>query len=689
MVGSEEIQAFEEYFSQPQVRPQIIDIASNYPQTRSLMVDVTELGRFNPDLADALVEKPDAYQHAAEDAVESMGLAMPGEKKKFRPHVRFFNLPGEPVLVKNLGSEHLNKLVTVQGVVDLMTDIRPKMSRALWECVHCGNTVMTVPDKSSLTPPMFCPSPGCERTDFRLVEAKSEFVNTQYGQMQDFIERVVGSSTPAHVDLWFEDDLTNIVTPGEGVSFTGVLRLMPRREPGKTKTPIYSKAFDVMHVRKEEREFEEIEISKEEEEKLKELSKNPKLRELIIASIAPSIFGHTELKEAIALQLFGGTADKVLPDGQRIRSDIHLLLVGDPGVAKSRILQYTEHLAPKCIYVAGGSTSGVGLTASAEKDKGGEGWILKAGALVLASGGMVAIDEFDKMKEDDRGAIHEALEQQTISIAKAGIVTKFRCKTSVLAAANPDLGRFDPTQPVARQFKVPPALLSRFDLIFTLKDVIDESKDRKMAEHILVGHKFASRKEGQGEVEKAIIPPIDEKLLRKYIAFARRSVFPGLSDEAASRIEDFYIDLRRLGEKENTFPVTPRDLEGLVRLSEASAKLRLSPKVELQDAEIAIRLKDYVLKDVFIDRATGKLDSDIIALGQPKAKIDKQRAIMGIISRLEEKVDLVAIEDVFKEAIAAGLDEQYARRMLDDLLRQGELYKPKPGFIKSARSKGW
>jgi len=688
MVGAEEVQAFEEYFN-ARLQAQITDLAAGYPQSRSLAVDVTELARFNPDLADALVEKPDAFQRAAEDAIESVGGALPGEKRKFRPHVRFFNLPPESVLVKNLGSEHLNKLVTVQGVVDLMTDIRPKMSRALWECVHCGNTVITVPDKSALTPPLFCPSPGCERTDFRLVEAKSEFVNTQYGQMQDFIERVVGSSTPAHVDLWFEDDLTNIVTPGEAVSLTGVLRLMPRREPGKTKSPIYSKAFDVLYVRKEEREFEEIEISKEDEEKLKALSQNPRLRELIIASVAPSIFGHTELKEAIALQLFGGTPDKVLPDGQRIRSDIHILLVGDPGVAKSRILQYTEHLAPKCIYVSGGSTTGVGLTASAEKDKAGEGWVLKAGALVLASGGMVAIDEFDKMKDDDRGAIHEALEQQTISIAKAGIVTKFRAKTSVLAAANPDLGRFDPTLPIARQFKVPPALLSRFDLIFTIKDVIDESKDRKMAEHILIGHKFASRKEGQGDVEKAIIPPIDEVLLRKYIAFSRRTVFPELSDEAAMRIEDYYIDLRRLGEKENTFPVTPRDLEGLVRLAEAAAKLRLSPRVELQDAETAIRLKDYVLKDVFIDRTTGKLDSDVVALGQPKAKIDKQRAVMGIISRLEEKVDLVSLDDFFKEAAAAGLDELYVRKMLDDLRRNGELYSPKPGFIKTARSKGW
>ena len=499
------------------------------------------------------------------------------------------------------------------------------------------------------------------------------------------LERVQGSSTPAHVDLWFEDDLTNIVQPGETITVTGVLRLMPRMEKGKGKSSIYGKAFDVVFVKKEEKEFEEIEISKEEEQKIIEFSKNPRIRELIRDSIAPSIYGHFEVKQSIAMQLFGGTPDKVLPDGNKVRSDIHVLLIGDPGVAKSQLLKFTENLAPKCIYVAGRGASGVGLTASAEKDKAGEGWVLKAGALVLASGGLVAIDEFDKMQEEDRANIHEALEQQQISIAKAGIVTRFKAKTSVLAAANPKFGRFDPNTPIAEQFDIPVTLLSRFDLIFTIRDIIDEGQDRRMATHILGGLKYAGERKAGVKVQEEQKPSglISTDLLRKYIAYARRSVFPQLTPDATERIKDFYVQLRALGAKTQTFPVTPRDLEGLVRLAEASAKMRLSTQVDLQDAEYAIALKDFVLNLVFVDKATGKIDADVILTGTSKAKRDKIFTILNIVREMQREFDLVETHEVLKKAVEHGLNEQETVKIIDELKTKGELYSPKSGFVKT------
>ncbi|MFH0835930.1 MAG: LAGLIDADG family homing endonuclease, partial [Candidatus Micrarchaeota archaeon] len=342
---------------------------------------------------------------------------------------------------------------------------------------------------------------------------------------------------------------------------------------------------------------------------------------------------------------------------------------------------------PSHAFVANGII--VHNTAAAEKDKFGEGWVLKAGAMVLASGGVVAIDEFDKMNVDDRAAIHEALEQQTISIAKAGMVTQFKAKTSVLAAANPKMGRFDPTIPPALQFDIPPTLLSRFDLIFTIKDVLDESRDKKMADHILLGHKVALQKQVIDEGDSAIMPPVDTQLLRKYIAFARRNVFPVLTDEAGGKIKDYYVELRRMGEKDKTFPVTARQIEGLVRLAEANAKMRLSSRVEVSDAEAAIQLVTFVLNDVFVDRETGKIDSDLISIGVPKSKTDKVRSLMGLISKLEEEFELVPVDELMRQASAFGIDQDYAARLLEDLIRQGDLYKPKPGHVKTARPRDW
>ncbi|HIH20995.1 TPA: minichromosome maintenance protein MCM [Candidatus Micrarchaeota archaeon] len=683
----EEIREFQEYFSTA-LKDDVFNLIQGYPKVRSLAVDLAVFAQQYSDLAAAIMEKPDDYQKAAEEALRKTVEALGGQvlQGSGKPRVRFYNLPGKEILVQYLGAEHLNKLVQVQGVINLMTDIRPKMQVALWECTYCETTTKNYPDKSGLKPPILCGK--CGKKEFVLLESTSDFVNTQYGQMQDLLERVQGSSTPSHIDVWFEDDLTNVVMPGETISITGVLRLMPRLEKGRAKSSIYGKAFDVVHVKKEEKEFEDISISKDEEQKILELSRNPRLQELIVGSIAPSIWGHKEVKAAIALQLFGGTPDKLLSDGSKVRSDIHVLLVGDPGVAKSQLLKFTELLAPKCIYVAGRGASGVGLTASAEKDKAGEGWVLKAGALVLASGGLVAIDEFDKMDKDDRANIHEALEQQQISIAKAGIVTRFKAKTSVLAAANPKLGRFDSNMQVADQFDIPPALLSRFDLIFTMRDVLDEPRDRKVAEHILKGLQQSAGVKA-GTSEKVKVEGIESDLLRKYIAYARRTVFPRLTDEAMEKIKDYYLELRLLGNKTQTFPITARDLEGLVRLSEAMAKMRLSPAVELQDAEFAIALKDFVLKDVFVDKATGKLDTDVINLGRSHAKADRIRTILNVIRELERQVDLVETNEVLKRCVESGLDEQEAMRVIEELKRQGELYSPKAGFLKTAVSRTW
>ncbi len=678
------IARFEEFFSQPQQALRLSTLAQRYPQEISFDLDVAELARFDPDLADELVEHPDSYIASAQAAIAKSGQTT-SSGVDFRPRVRPFNLPDTSrPMVLDLGAAHLDKLISVEGVVSSLSEIKPRLKRAFWRCIHCDTTAFTDTDKTlPIAPPNVC---QCGRRDFTLVEASSVFVNMQRAQMQDPVEKMRGNMPAVHAELWMEEDLTNRIAPGDKVIITGMLRLRPIVQ-GKSKSSVYSKFIDVVHIHEIELDFEELVVSPEEEAQIMALKQDPKLFEKVVASVAPSIYGHNELKAAIALQLFGGTPGKILPDGGHIRNDIHILLCGDPGIGKSTILEYVRRIAPKCVVVSGGSSTGVGITAAAERDEVTEGWVLKAGAMVLANGGMVAIDEVDKMREDDRGAMHQAMEQQRISVAKAGIVTEFQSRTSVLAAANPKLGRFDMNTPIAAQFNLSPPLLSRFDLIFAIRDVLDESKDRKMAAHILEGHRIASQKlraSSPGDAVE-ILPPVSSELLRKYIAFARRHVAPVITQEASEKIQSYYVELRKIGKEQNTFPVTARQIEGIIRLAEANAKLRMSAYVELPDAERAIALADFVLHEIFIDRETGKLDSDVVTIGQPKSKVDKIRSVLGLIASMEKQMDLVSIDDLVKESAAYGLDEQYARRLIDDLKRQGDLYEPRPGFVKSAR----
>jgi replicative DNA helicase Mcm len=340
-------------------------------------------------------------------------------------------------------------------------------------------------------------------------------------------------------------------------------------------------------------------------------------------------------------------------------------------------LQSVSDIAPKSIYVSGKSVSGAGLTVSAEKDELGEGgWTLKAGALVLASGGTAQIDEFDKIEEEDRAALHEAMETQTISVAKAGIVAKFRTKTAILAAANPKYGRFDQTKNLADQFDVPPTLLSRFDLIFPIVDVLDEEKDTKLAEHILSTHM------GTEVVESDVF---EKDFLRKYIAYARRNVFPKLTKEASQKIKEFYVDLRRKSKDAGSVAITPRYLEGLVRLAEANAKMRLKETVDEEDAEVATSLFNYVMMQILTDKATGAFDVDVVTTGKPKSTRDKMQredTILDIIREHLRRNDTADVKDVVSDAKSYDIDESTAHKIVAELLRRGVIYEKEYGHIK-------
>ncbi|MEK6958003.1 MAG: LAGLIDADG family homing endonuclease [archaeon] len=383
-------------------------LVGEYPQKRSLFVDFKELEHYDFELADELLVNPDVCLEAAQLAIKNIDVPML-EVEDFSPHIRVFNLPEEKQpLLMDISSSHIGKLISVEGVIRQVTDVLPKLKSATWHCTRCDATYK-VPQTKNLLPktPSMCSE--CKNRTFNLDEETSDFVDYQKIQIQEPLEAIKGSEQAINLDIYVSDDNVNKAAPGDRTRITGIIRLSPPKE----KKIVYGRYLEAIHIEETAKEFEEVEISKEEEEEIIKLAKRDDVYEQLIQSIAPHIYGHEIMKESIALQLFGGVK-KLLPNAQQVRGNIHILLVGDPGMAKSAILKATDAIAPKSIYVAGKSASGAGLSATAVKDEFGEGgWTLKAGALVLASGGMVMVDEFDKMEPEDRSAMHEALEQQS------------------------------------------------------------------------------------------------------------------------------------------------------------------------------------------------------------------------------------------------------------------------------------
>ncbi|MDD5337771.1 MAG: minichromosome maintenance protein MCM, partial [Candidatus ainarchaeum sp.] len=413
-------------------KEKINELVAHYPARKSLMVDYRDLDKYDVDIADRLLRKPDEVLSAAREAIKKMNITVPGHGL-FSPHVRFFNVPDNNQLIENLSSRNIGELIAAKGVVTRRADVMHRMQIAVYKCQVC-DSVYKVPVERDFVPLRRCES--CKKIALKHLDEESKFVDLQKAEIQDLLERVRGGTPAARVELWLEDDQVNSFVPGDNIDIVGVLRLKPpTAQKGKTEM-IYGRYLEVNSMHNIRRDFEEMDLTKEDARRIVDFSKDPKLAERIRDSIAPSIYGHSEIKYAIALQLFGGTRGKVT-QGLPIRDDIHILLIGDPGIAKSRFLQSVMEIAPKHIYTSGKSVSGVGLTVAVEKDElSGGGWTLKAGALVLASGGLAAIDEFDKIEEDDRAALHEVMESQTVSVAKAGLVARFRAKTAILAAAN-------------------------------------------------------------------------------------------------------------------------------------------------------------------------------------------------------------------------------------------------------------
>ena len=485
-----------------------------------------------------------------------------------------------------------------------------------------------------------------------------------------------GGEQPRRMNVFLKEDLVDPkmedrTTPGSKVRIIGVLKEVPVPLPQGSISTRFDLAIEANNAIPLEETFDDLEVNEKDEEEIKKIATNPKAFERLSTSIAPSVYGFKEVKEAILLQLFSGVRKK-RSDGGNTRGDIHVLLVGDPGVAKSVTLKFVSRIAPKGRYVSGKAATGAGLTAAVVKDEFLKGWSLEAGAMVLSNKGTVCIDEIEKMDEHDRSTMHESMEQQTVTISKANIQATLRSETSVLAAGNPKLGRFDPVIPIPQQINISPALLSRFDVIFVLRDMPNRAQDEAIASHVLEEHKQ--------EIERDVIDP---KLLRKYVAYARK-IKPKLTDEAADEIKEFYISIRNKatsGNEMKAIPITARQLEAIVRLSEACAKIRLSNQVTIEDAKRAINLLKYSMMQVGFDEETQTFDIDRVTTGIPTSKRNKIIVVRDTIAKLESSLGkLIPIEELEKE-----IGERMSKDEIDDALNQlsksGDIFKPKSGYI--------
>jgi len=668
MEATEQIKRFGEFF---ETRYKA-EIAEQLRQDKKfIIVDFNELSSFDVELAQMLLEQPEEVLKAAELAVEQFDFeGIHGFK------IRFWNLPeSQRIRISDIRSQHLEKFIVVDGLVKQKSDVRPQVTSARFECPSCGNVINVLQLDSNFKEPSKC---GCGRKGtFR--ELSKELIDAQGIVLEENPELLEGGEQPKRINIFLKGDLVSPLSerhtsPGSKIQIVGQIKEVPIILRSGSKSTRFDLMIEANSVKNIEETFYDIKIEDEEVSKIKEIASSHDVFEQLVESFAPSIYGFDKVKEALLLQLMGGNR-KVRKDGIVSRGDMHILLVGDPGSGKSQMLKRVNIVAPKGRYVSGKGVSGAGITAAVVRDEFLHGWSLEAGALVLANNGICCLDEMDKMGSDDRAAMHEALEQQTISISKANIQATLIARTTVLAAANPKFGRFDPMGIIGEQIDLPPTLINRFDLIFPIKDLPDETKDKEMASHILSLHKDENSKE-------ATIPT---ELLRKYIAYARQYVRPKLTDEAVEEIQNYYVRMRTSGTGEGgikTIPISARQLEALVRLSEASARVRLDNSVLRKDARRAIELLEYCLMGVGFDTETGKIDIDRIATGVPATERSRISNIKEIINELEERLGKsIPIEDIIAEARAKGIEDARIEEVLDKLKRSGDIFEPRRGFI--------
>ncbi|KAL7681777.1 putative mini-chromosome maintenance protein [Plasmopara halstedii] len=588
-------------------------------------VNLSHVAAYDQELQDLLLNSPKEKLSLLENAAkETLTQLLVTSQESGAPdsaiYESFSNLPDiqailssdqAPVAIRHVHSQEINRLIKVPGIVISATRVRTKCVSATLKCRNCGHSKrvatagmggVNIPrmcDRSREEENALTPGDVCPKDSYIVLPDQGQYVDQQTLKLQENPEVVPTGEMPRNLALIADRHLVDRASPGTRVSVIGITSVVNAGSKNIGAVAIRTLYLRVVGIEIDEEGAGRAKatFSPAEEEKFHEMARDPNLYEKLAASIAPSIYGDytVNMKKAIACLLVGGSR-KRLPDGMILRGDINVLLLGDPSTAKSQFLKFTEKIAPVGVYTSGKGSSAAGLTASVIRDSKGE-FYLEGGAMVLADGGVVCIDEFDKMRESDRVAIHEAMEQQTISIAKAGITTILNSRASVLAAANPVFGRYDDMRSASENIDLMSTILSRFDMIFIVRDIQDDARDRRMAAHVVRMHTNAVApvvENTHASENYSSGGEFEPWLLKKFITYCRTRCAPQLSAEAAQSLQDYYVgvrdDLRRTQGVETTIPVTVRQLEALVRIAESLAKMHLQNEATREHVREAIRL---------------------------------------------------------------------------------------------------
>lgn len=594
----------------------------------SMTIELDDVSDYDADLGEAVLENSKRYERMFADVVQEM---LP-EYKQREPSVKdsldvfiehrvlmeqrnhagpeitrdvrnkyppelmrryevYFKMPStnKAVSVREIKASNIGKLVHVKGIVTRASEVKPMMLVATYTCDQCGAETYQPINSPHFMPLIMCPATECttNRSGGRLYlqTRGSKFVKFQELRIQEHSDQVPVGNIPRSMTVFCRGEMTRIVQPGDHVAVTGVFLPMLKSGYSGIAAGLLSETYLEAHrlIRMNKTEDDELDDEMLTLEELNKIKDDVNSYEKLAASIAPEIYGHEDVKKALLLLLVGGVDRS--PNGMKIRGNINICLMGDPGVAKSQLLSYIDRLAPRSQYTTGRGSSGVGLTAAVMKDQITGEMMLEGGALVLADGGVCCIDEFDKMMDGDRTAIHEVMEQQTISIAKAGIHTSLNARVSILAAANPAYGRYNPKKSVEHNIQLPAALLSRFDLLWLMQDKPDRENDLRLAQHITYVHQHNVQPPREFE-------PIDMKLMRRYVALCKKKQ-PTIPADLTEFLTGSYVQMRRdaRNNKDMTF-TSARSLLAVLRISTALARLRLGDEVTKCDINEAMRLME-------------------------------------------------------------------------------------------------
>jgi replicative DNA helicase Mcm len=643
---------------------------------QSLIVDYIDLDSYNPLLAKEITHKPDEYLEAFNEAVLSVLREIhPDYEQEIheKSRVRIGNYTVQKGL-REINADLINKLVSISGMVVRSSEVKPLAKKIAYKCTNCSTVTDAQLKGLVMKKPVKCPA--CSEKELEMDPESSLFIDFQMVRLQELPEDLPAGQLPHYIEVTVMSDLVDQCRPGDRIILTGIIRIEQEQLVPQAKTSLFRLRMEGNNIEylggragsKDTRSVERIMISTEDERQIRNIASKPDAYEKLIASFAPHIYGHEPIKEAILL-LIVGSVTKKLEDGSTRRGDINVLLVGDPGTAKSEMLKFTAKIAPRGLYTSGRGSTAAGLTAAVIRDKSGI-MMLEAGAVVLGDQGIVCIDEFDKIKPEDRSALHEVMEQQTCSVAKGGIVATLNARTSILSAANPIYGKYDPYKNITENVNLPVPLLTRFDLIFIVRDNPDKEKDNRVASHILEIHR---------DTEKAARPAIDIDLFSKYLSYAKQ-IEPTLTSEAIDIVRSYYMEMRRI-DSEGMITVTPRQLEGLIRLASARARLLLKDMVDAEDAQRAIYLVDQMMRTAGVDVNTGKTDLGVL-YGKPQSVVSKEKMFMELFRGLagdenNDVEDKVLVDELVK---TGKFSDEEARKYIQKFNREGQIFERRPGF---------